>query len=64
MQISQSVKAITAEYSFSKELLRTLGALTTACMELMIHMHFLSPEKIKSVAASAATASKGIMSAV
>lgn len=49
--ISTVIKTLSPDYSFAPDTLRTLGALTSTCHELMIHMHFLSPDKMHSTAA-------------
>ncbi|KDN41139.1 hypothetical protein K437DRAFT_258376 [Tilletiaria anomala UBC 951] len=64
VQISTLIKGISAEYSFQKELLGSLGALTASCTELMIHMHFLSPEKMRTASASASIAASTAAAAV
>ncbi len=54
VQASTLIKSLSSDYAFSVEMTRTLGALTTACTEMMIHMHFLSPTKMKAAVQSAA----------
>ncbi|CAD6960776.1 unnamed protein product [Tilletia caries] len=42
VQISTLIRGITSEHDFPREMLRSMGELTSVCSQLMVHMHFLT----------------------
>ncbi|KAE8259287.1 hypothetical protein A4X13_0g1132 [Tilletia indica] len=43
VQVSTLIRGITSEHDFPREVLRSMGELTSVCSQLMVHMHFLQP---------------------